>query len=120
MEQHPVPRNISGFQFRLVGDMTLKQFGFLAGGIILGYVSYKMPLPQFISLPTGLTLLVLGIAFAFVPIQDRPLDVWVAAFIKSIYSPTQFVWYKANPAPEVLLNTYSFTTGSRSRQTVTH
>lgn len=33
---------------------------------------------------------------AFVPIQGRTLDVWIIAFIKSIYSPTQYVW-KSTP-----------------------
>ena len=36
METHPVPQNISSYEFRLVGDMTLKQFLYLAGGILLG------------------------------------------------------------------------------------
>lgn len=102
MEQHPVPRNISGFQFHLVGDMTLKQFGYLAGGIILAYLIYKFPLPSIISIPLAALVAVSGIAFAFVPIQERPLDRWLVAFIKSIYSPTQYIWHKNNPPLAIL------------------
>src|SRR3989344_3601388 len=97
MEQHPIPRNISSFQFHLVGDMTLKQFGFLAGGVIIAYIIYKLPLPSLITLPIAFLIALTGVAFAFLPIQERPLDRWLIAFIKSIYSPTQFIWRKNNP-----------------------
>ncbi|KKT49120.1 MAG: hypothetical protein UW41_C0011G0002 [Candidatus Collierbacteria bacterium GW2011_GWC2_44_18] len=32
---------------------------------------------------------------AFVPVQGRSLDIWILAFIRSIYSPTQYVWKKS-------------------------
>lgn len=102
MEQHPVPRNITGFQFHLVGDMTLKQFGYLAGGVVSAYFIYKFPLPGILSLPLAALVALSGVAFAFLPIQERPLDRWLVAFIKSIYSPTQFIWRKEN-APLPLL-----------------
>jgi regulator of replication initiation timing len=35
-----------------------------------------------------------GVGLAFVPIEERPMDVWVLSFIKSIYSPTQYIWSK--------------------------
>ena len=92
MEQHPVPQNVTTFQFRLVGDMTLKQFGYLAGGLIMGYLSYKLPLPFFFTWPLAITFALGGFGFAFVPIEERPMDVWVLSFLKSIYSPTLYVW----------------------------
>src|SRR3989344_3269872 len=97
MEQHPVPQNVTTFQFRLIGDMTIKQFGYLAGGLILAYISYKLPLPFFITWPLALFTGLMGIGFAFVPIEERPMDVWVLSFIKSAYSPTQYVWQKTAP-----------------------
>lgn len=92
MEQHPVPQNITSFQFRLVGDMTLKQFGYLAGGIILAYISYKLPLPFFFTWPMTVIFGLGGFGFAFVPIEERPMDVWVLSFIKNVYNPTVFHW----------------------------
>lgn len=103
MEQHPVPRNISGFQFHLVGDMTLKQFGYLAGGVILAYFIFKLPLPALITFPAAGFIALSGVAFAFVPIQERPLDRWLIAFIKSVYSPTQYLWRKNNPPLALLI-----------------
>ena len=35
MEQHPIPQQISSYEFKLIGDMTLKQFLKAAIGIIL-------------------------------------------------------------------------------------
>lgn len=92
MEQHPIPQNVTTFQFRLVGDMTIKQFGYLAGGIIVGYLCYKLPLPFFFTWPLAIASGLLGFGLAFVPIEERPMDVWIASFFKNIYNPTQWVW----------------------------
>ncbi len=94
MEQHPVPQNVTTFQFRLIGDMTIKQFGYLAGGAVGAYICYKLPLPFFFTWPLAVSLVLLGIGLAFVPIEERPMDVWLLSFIKSIYSPTQYLWQK--------------------------
>lgn len=97
MEQHPVPRNISSFQFHLIGDMTLRQFGYLASGVIIAYIIYRTsPLPQILTLPIVGIFGFLGVAFAFLPIQERPLDRWLLAFVRSIFSPTQYIWQKQN------------------------
>lgn len=100
MEQHPVPQNVTTFQFRLIGDMTLKQFGYLCAGAILAYISYKLPLPFFFAWPLTVFFALLGIGFAFVPVEERPMDVWVLSFFKSIYSPTQYIWSRSVTAPQ--------------------
>lgn len=100
MEQHPVPQNVTTFQFRLIGDMTLKQFGYLCAGGVLAIISYKLPLPFFFTWPLATAFALLGVGFAFVPIEERPMDVWVFSFFKSIYSPTQYIWQKGH-APKV-------------------
>lgn len=106
MEQHSVPRNITGFQFKLIGDMTLRQFGYLAGGAVIGYALFKLlPLPFIFNLVIGGLVFFIGFAFAFLPFADRPLDQWLAAFIKSVYSPTQYIYLKQNEPPEILTQT---------------
>lgn len=92
MEQHPVPQNVTTFQFRLIGDMTIKQFGYLCAGAILAFIAYKLPLPFIITWPLTGAFAFLGVGFAFIPIEERPMDVWVFSFFKSIYSPTQYIW----------------------------
>ncbi|OGG02105.1 hypothetical protein A2W14_01895 [Candidatus Gottesmanbacteria bacterium RBG_16_37_8] len=108
MEQHPVPRNISSFQFRLVGDMTMRQFLYLAGGAAIAFLLFKFsPFPAIIKWPIVLFFAFGGIAFAFLPIADRPLDRWLMAFIKSINSPTQYIWHKNTVIPDILLRNYT-------------
>src|SRR5258708_6741719 len=94
MEQHPVPQNISSYQFHLVGDMTLKQFLELAGGVVVGIIIYATGLPAIIKWPLILFSAGLGAALAFVPLEERPLEKWIFAFIRSVYSPTLFHWEK--------------------------
>lgn len=92
MEQHPIPQNISSYQFRLVGDMTLKQFFELAGGIVVGLIFYSSPLLPIIKWPFAIISVILGIALAFLPLEERPLERWIIAFFRAIYSPTLYYW----------------------------
>ncbi len=109
MEQHPVPRNISGFQFHLIGDMTIRQFGYLAAGCLTGYFIFKAaPFSAIVNIPLALLAGFIGFAFAFLPIQERPLDKWILAFIKSIMSPTQYLWNKNNAPPDILTRSVAF------------
>lgn len=117
MEQHPIPQNISSYQFRLVGDMTLKQFFQLAGGIVVGLIFYSSPLLGIIKWPLAIVSVILGVAMAFMPLEGRPLERWIIAFFRAIYSPTLFSWQKASgptkffqdepttPAPEIAIPT---------------
>jgi len=93
-QQHPVPQDITGFEFKLVGDMTLRQFGFLAGGVMLAVLFYFSGLPGFAKWPLVGFFVFAGVAFAFLPIEERPLDKWVSNFIRSVYAPTIFTWKK--------------------------
>src|SRR3990170_4811369 len=94
MEQHAIPQQISSYQFRLVGDMTLKQFFQLAGGALVGLLFYASPLHPLIKWPFILFFTLLGVALAFLPLHERPLEKWIVAFFRSIYSPTIFYWQK--------------------------
>jgi hypothetical protein len=92
MQQHPVPQPITSYEFRLVGDMTLKQFAKLAIGAILALIVYGINPPALLKWPLILLLGGTGGVAAFFPFEGRPLDVWVMAFFKRIYSPTQYIW----------------------------
>jgi len=97
MEQHPIPQQITSYEFKLVGDMTLKQFGKAAGGIIIALLINSSKLVFFIKWPLMIMFAAGGLALAFVPFQDRPLETWLMAFIKSIYSPTIYTYKKESP-----------------------
>jgi len=100
MEQHPIPQNISSYQFRLVGDMTLKQFFELAGGFLVGLIFYSSPLIGIVKWPFAIISVILGAAMAFVPFEERPLEQWIFSFFRAIYSPTVFNWKKTAQAPK--------------------
>jgi hypothetical protein len=99
MQQHPVPQPITSYEFRLVGDMTLKQFLKLAAGVGLALVVYAINPPGIIKWFLVMLFGGLGAAMAFVPFEGRPIDVWIIAFFKRIYSPTQYVWKQRSKSP---------------------
>jgi len=99
MEQHPIPQQISSYQFKLVGDMTLKQFFQVAGGVIVSLIFYSTPLHPFIKWPFILFAAGMGAALAFLPFEERPLERWIFAFFRSIYSPTLYFWKKTEKPP---------------------
>lgn len=76
--------------------MTLKQFAYLATGSAIAYflfVLFAAKYPIFVW-PLILISASAGLAFAFLPIGSRPLDHWLIAFLKAIYSPTKRSWQK--------------------------
>jgi hypothetical protein len=100
MEQHPIPQQISSYQFRLVGDMTLKQFFQLAGGFVVALIFYSTPLIGIVKWPFVILSSILGVALAFLPLEERPLERWIFAFFKAIYTPTEYFWQKTQAPPK--------------------
>ena len=99
MQQHPIPQNVTTYQFRIVGDMTLKQFVELASGVVIAVILYNIGLPAIVKWPFMTIFAATGAAFAFLPLQGRPLDIWVKNFLKSVYMPTIFLWQKEEKLP---------------------
>ncbi|MEX1052670.1 MAG: PrgI family protein, partial [Patescibacteria group bacterium] len=94
MDQHPIPRQITTFEFKLIGFMTLKQFIYLIVFLPIAYIVLSLfPIPILNILIAALVAFV-GIALAFIPINDRPLDVYIKNFVKRVLMPTQFYYQK--------------------------
>lgn len=102
VKRHPLPQNVSGYEFRLVGNMTLKQFGELALGIILAFICWSLPIVSFFKYLLVGFFALLGFGLAFMPINEQPLDKWIINFFRSVYSPTQYLWQKASVVPDFL------------------
>jgi len=94
MENHPIPQDITGFQFKLIGDMTVKQFAYLATGVVIGWIIFILPLITIIKIPLAGISILLGVGFAFFPIEGRPMDLMISNFVKALFSPTQFIYQK--------------------------
>ncbi|MDP3724557.1 MAG: PrgI family protein [bacterium] len=102
MTQHPIPRDIASFKFKLVGNMTVSQFAMLSGWIIVAYALYLTPLPNPIKLPFVLLATFLAFAFPFLPIEERPLHHWILAFLKAaFFTELRRVWKKAAAADDL-------------------
>ncbi len=95
MDNHPIPQDITGFQFKLIGNMTIKQFAYLAAGTVLAWFCFFiLPLFIVIRFPLAIIFLALGIGLAFVPIDGRPMDVMIINLIKAMFAPTQYIYRK--------------------------
>ncbi|OGD87367.1 hypothetical protein A3I56_01500 [Candidatus Roizmanbacteria bacterium RIFCSPLOWO2_02_FULL_43_10] len=102
MEQHPVPQHIASFEFKLFGNLTVRQFVTLAIPMSFAAIFFFSNLNPIIRLPLAILFGGFGIFSALVPIGGRPFDKWVVAFIKAILSPTQRIWIKEEKIPEFL------------------
>ena len=103
MREHPIPQDIVGYRFHIVGSMTLKQFAELAIGAILGMIIYMTNLPAPLKWALIFIAGSLGAAAAFLPIEERPLDHWITTFFKALYQPTKFFWKRSSKAPDPFL-----------------
>lgn len=101
MREHPIPQDIVGYRFHIIGSMTLRQFAELAVGAILGLIIYATNLPAAIKWPLIFVAGALGAAAAFLPIEERPLDHWISTFFKVLYQPTKFFWKRSSKIPEI-------------------
>lgn len=103
MKEHPLPQDITGYRFHIVGNMTLKQFALVAGGCVVGFFIYLTNLPAFVSWPLILLSAGAGAFMAFIPFEERPFDHWVFTFFKVIYNPTQYYWERKPKLPPAFM-----------------
>ncbi len=105
--KHPVPQNVMDVEFKVVGDLTVRQVMYLFGGGILTYVAFKSGLPAFWKWTFTIFSALLTLGVAFVPIQERGMDKWVISFVRAITAPSQRVWRKTYSPPSYFLADYA-------------
>jgi len=99
MQQHAVPQNVTNFEFKIVGILTLKQFAMLAVCVVMAFISYLI-VPNFIIKILFIVFFVaLGLLLTFGSIQQIPFYRWIFIFAKAIFSPTQRIWIKSAKVP---------------------
>lgn len=94
MDNHPIPQDVTGFQFRLIGDMTVKQFAYVAVGGIFAVVFLYAPIPFLLRIPFMIFFGALGATIAFVPFEGRPIDLMLGYFLKALVTPNQYAYHK--------------------------
>lgn len=102
MQEHPVPQNVTSFEFKLIGDMTLRQFGYVGSGMAIALLFYFLPVTNLVKIPFIVFCPVIGLALAFMPVEGRPLDRWLVSFFTAVFGNTLYVWRKEGVALDAL------------------
>src|SRR3989338_11491082 len=92
--QHPVPQHVLGVEFKLIGGLTIKQFAYAGGAVVLAYLTYASILPLIFRVPLAIFVAILGLSIAFLPVNERSMDEYLKNFLLAINSPTERVWIK--------------------------
>ncbi|MCA9308726.1 PrgI family protein [candidate division WWE3 bacterium] len=98
-KQHAVPQNIMDVEFKIIGELTMRQFIYV---MIFGAIGYVI----FITFTSGIKWFFIilsvsfGLALALVRLEERWLDEWVVNFFKSVYAQNQRVW-RQEPIPPI-------------------
>ncbi|HRY59953.1 MAG TPA: PrgI family protein [Patescibacteria group bacterium] len=97
-DQYKVPQNLD-VEDKIIGPFTLKQFGFLVGGVLLIYVLYTILMPMFglmVVMIVDAPVAVLTIAIVFVKINERPFLTFLAFLLGFVKNPKTMKWQKAS------------------------
>jgi len=94
MENHPIPQDVTGFKFKLIGSITVKQFLYIVAGGILAAVCFILPITAFIKIPLAVIFGGMGAMIAFIPIDGRPMDVMLKNFLKALPAENQYIFKK--------------------------
>ncbi|MCL4353718.1 PrgI family protein [Patescibacteria group bacterium] len=94
MENHPIPQDITSFQFKLIGDMTVKQFAYLAAGSIMAWIMFSIQILGVIKFPIAIFIFIAGFSMAFVPLEGRPMDTMIYLFLKALFVPNEYLFKK--------------------------
>ncbi|MCL4392969.1 PrgI family protein [Patescibacteria group bacterium] len=101
-KEHAIPQNIMSVEFKLIGDMSLKQFAYIAVPLFIGFMFYVFHVNTSLTIILTVIFLLLAMFLAFVPIDGRPADTFLTNFIVSIKNPTQRVFNKSTDIPDIL------------------
>lgn len=94
MENHLIPQDVTGFKFKLIGSVTVKQFLYLLAFGILATVVFVLHINLLIKVPIMLFFASIGASLAFLPIEGRPMDVMLVNFVKTIPSENRYIYRK--------------------------
>ncbi|MCA9385782.1 PrgI family protein, partial [Candidatus Dojkabacteria bacterium] len=90
-------------EFKLFAGLTVKQFAGLAMWLFFALFLYLLNLPPLIGYPLILLAVFLGLAFAFMRIQNQPFSTWLTNFILAMIKPQRKVWKKSPTPPKALV-----------------
>lgn len=92
--QHAVPQNVLDVEFKIIGDLTMRQFFYIMVNGVFAYICFlaiQNPVIKWVGI---ISFFMFGAALAFMPLQERGLDEWIVNFFKAVYKSNQYVWKK--------------------------
>lgn len=102
MEPHPIPRQITTFEFKLIGFMTLKEFGYMIVFAGLATVAYFLTPGELFKYISAALVFAVGIFLAFYKYNERSVDVWIRNLVLKLFSSSQYYYHKKNDPPSFL------------------
>jgi hypothetical protein len=90
--QHPVPQNVMDVEFKLIGELTIRQFSYLLLFALIAAGIAKTGLPVIFKYPLVPFFVIVGLTFAFLPFHDITMDKWVVNYFKAVTTPRLRVW----------------------------
>lgn len=75
---------------------------FLVGPMVVAGFIFFSQTAAIVRIPLSVLIGGIGLFVALVPVQGRPFDKWIVAFIHAIFAPTQRIWVKERNLPEFL------------------
>ncbi|MCC7436715.1 PrgI family protein [Candidatus Nomurabacteria bacterium] len=93
--QFKVPQFID-IEDKVVGNLSFRQFAYLAGGAGLAYISVKV-LPTILALVLTPALIGLSLALTFVKINEKPFSHILESFIRYYTKSRLYLWKKQEP-----------------------
>ncbi len=97
--QHPIPQNFMDVEFKIIGDLTMRQFVYLVAFGGPTYLFYIAPMPAIVKWPLVAFFGLLTFVLIGVPIDDRGADEWIVNLLKAIYGVNQRVYKKSVEIP---------------------
>lgn len=100
--QHPIPQNFMDVEFKIIGDLTMRQFVYLTAFGGPAYIFYISLLPGLLKWPLVVFFALLAFVLVAVPIDDRGADEWIVNFIRAVFGVNQRVFRKTGQIPKSL------------------
>lgn len=116
MQAHRIPQHVTGFESRILGNFTAKQFVYIAVAIIAAFFIFTALPPTFSTIIITAVVGLFGFVFALANVQGRSMDEWAIHFVNALMSTPQFVWEKREETPRILIPSYSPKIPSKERK----
>lgn|GEM_PF-4116673 len=107
MDKHAVPQNIMDIEFKLFGSLTVRQFAYLAISGIGCLILYTSGLPEVVTIPIIIAVVLVAMGLAFFTINGQPFAVWLGNFVASLFNSQRKIYRKTDNIPKVLARTYA-------------